>query len=133
MVAIYGDKAAEREKAPALICETAILADVDVQFDVRPCGFRAATNCILSASLLPLPLPLPKHLIPVTFAWVRALDRSTQVPRYWYICYYLILARTCPSNGRDGSTLTQPRSPAAIDKLHILCCLNPYCDPAVND
>jgi len=47
MVAIYGDKAAEREKAPALICETAILADVDVQFDVRPCGFRAATNCIL--------------------------------------------------------------------------------------
>jgi len=47
MVAMYGDKMAEVEKGPTLICETAILADVDPQFEIRPCGYRSATTCLL--------------------------------------------------------------------------------------
>jgi hypothetical protein len=48
---MYGDKMAEVEKGPTLICETAILADVDPQFEIRPCGYRSATTCLLCAPI----------------------------------------------------------------------------------
>jgi len=47
MVAIYGGKTYECEEAPSIIGETTVLQTVDPEFELRPCGYRATTNCTL--------------------------------------------------------------------------------------